>query len=136
MTAKPKARSKCKHPELDKRLHCKSCGVLVDIREKKNKYGARRTDGFDSAKEARRYQDLKLMFHYGKIASLRLQPRFPLEVNCQLIATYVADFQYVDLKTLKVVVEDVKSKATKTTVYLLKKRLMKAIHNIDIKEVM
>jgi len=136
MTAK---RVSCKHPNLDKNLRCKSCGVTVDIREKRNKYGNTKTvvDGqkFDSAKEARRYQDLKLMFHYGKIGSLYVQPRFPLEVNGQLICTYVADFQYLNLKTLKVVVEDVKSKATKTPAYQIKKKLMLAIHGIEIREI-
>lgn len=107
-------------------------GVRTDAAGK----AARTMDGilFSSKKEMKRYQDLKLLFVYGKIGSLELQPRFKLEVNGQLICTYVADFRYVDLTSgrMATIVED--SKGFKTPDYRLKKKLMKAILNIEIQE--
>lgn len=49
---------------------------------------------FDSAKEARRYQSLKMLLRLGEIRNLRLQLRYPLHVNGTLVAHYVADFDY------------------------------------------
>lgn len=88
---------------------------------------------FASKKEANRYGELKLLFVYGKIASLETQPKFKLAINGEPICTYVADFKYIDLVSLKTVIEDVKG--MKTPVYRLKKKLMKAIHGIEIQEV-
>ena len=100
------------------------------------KYRAIRTevDGhvFASKAEARRYQELKLMERAGLIEALRLQPRYPLHVNGRLICTYVADFAYTDLEHGEAVVEDVKG--VRTPVYNLKKKLMKALYQIDITE--
>ena len=64
----------------------------------KHKYNARRTvvDGisFASAKEARRYGELKLMERAGQISELKLQVRYKLVQT----VTYVADFEYFDTK--------------------------------------
>lgn len=95
---------------------------------------------FASKKEARRYQELKLLERAGEITGLELQPKWPLVVNGVGIAKYHGDFAYRDNKHRmeingKLIVEDVKSTATKTPVYKLKKKLMKAIYGIDIKEV-
>lgn len=102
----------------------------------KNKYGAIKTtvDGikFDSKKEARRYLQLKLMARAGEILYLELQPKFDLMVNGTKCGFYKADFKYIDTRTGKEVVEDVKG--MKTPVYNLKKKLVKAIYNIDIFE--
>ena len=51
------------------------------------------------------------------------------------VATYIADFSYYDVETRSVVVEDVKSKATRTALYRLKKKLIEAQHDITITEV-
>jgi len=49
------------------------------------------------------------------------------------ICRYVADFGYIENGA--VVIEDVKSKITKgLPVYRLKKKLMKALYGIDIRE--
>jgi hypothetical protein len=129
--------AKCKHPRLSREKVCYDCGKLVDIAKKKHKYGAEKTvvDGvtFASKKEALRYDYLKTMFFYGKIASLELQPRYKLEVNGVLICIYKGDFRYVELSNLETVVEDVKG--FKTPAYRLKKKLMLAIHGIEIFEV-
>lgn len=100
-----------------------------------NKYNAKRTffDGiwFDSKKEAHRYQQLKLMLRAGKISDLELQPRYDIVVNGEKICYYKADFRYIENGEL--VVEDVKG--MQTSVYKLKKKLVKACHGIEIREV-
>lgn len=103
-----------------------------------NKYGAKKKeiDGFlfDSTKEANRYQELKLLERAGEIENLELQPQFPCFVNKKKITTYIADFRYKE--NGKVVIEDVKSEATrKIAVYRLKKKLTEALYNIIIFEV-
>jgi hypothetical protein len=98
---------------------------------------------FDSKFEAHRYTELKLMEKAGLIRDLKLQVRFPIIINEEKVCTYVADFTYVekmpplDYKGTpwvleQPVVED--AKGMRTPVYNLKKRLMKAVLGIDIKE--
>lgn len=88
---------------------------------------------FDSQAERRRYRELKHLVAAGAIEGLVLQPPFPLEVNGQKIATYRADFLYFDRERGQAVVEDVKGALT--PVYRLKKKLVKAIHGVEIEEV-
>ena len=103
-----------------------------------HKYHAQKTviDGikFDSKKEARRYQELKLMERAKAIRDLKMQVAFPLIKKSQYgrEIKYVADFTYFEDD--KLVVEDTKSTATKTPLYRLKKRLMGEIYGIVIKE--
>ena len=92
---------------------------------------------FDSRKEARRYQDLKLLVRAGEISDLELQPRFILSSvshagGSERIATYVADFQYLDTTNGEVVVEDVKGMLT--PMYRMKKRWVQAQYGITIRE--
>lgn len=104
-----------------------------------NKYHATKTviDGitFDSKKEAKRYQDLKLLERAGCIHNLQRQVPFVLIPKSQYgrERKYIADFTYFENDTL--VVEDVKSKASKTPVYELKKRMLAERYGIVIKEV-
>lgn len=91
---------------------------------------------FHSAKEAKRYAQLKL-YEKGKLISdLRLQvkfeliPKLTINNKTERSISYVADFVY--MQDGKQVVEDVKG--MKTDVYKIKYRLMKLIHNVDIKE--
>ena len=114
-----------------------------------SKYGNRKTtvDGitFDSKKEAERYCELNLMEKAGKIKSLRLQERFCLIPTIegkgrkvvQRAVYYIADFTYYEKQgdNWKWIVEDVKSPATKTAVYKLKKKLLRWQHGFDIREV-
>jgi hypothetical protein len=103
-----------------------------------NKYHAVATlvDGlrFDSKVEAGRYGELCLLQRAGVIRNLTIHRRYPLEVNGVLAATYEADFVYERDEIS--VVEDVKSTPTRTREYRIKKKLMKAIHGLDIREVM
>lgn len=74
---------------------------------------------------------LKLLRFTGDISDLRLQVPYEIIVNGQKICKYIADFVYT--KNGNVVVEDVKG--FPTAVYKLKKKLMKAVHGIEIQEV-
>src|SRR5215472_11982204 len=76
---------------------------------------------FDSQKEANRYQELLLLERAGEIHHIEIQPRYDIVVNGKHICYYYADFRYKDVAKDAVVVEDVKSPATKTAVYRLKK---------------
>jgi len=88
---------------------------------------------FDSTAEGNRYEELKHQLKACMIDQLELQPRFDLLVNGVKVGSYVADFRYLDPTTMTYVVEDVKG--VKTPVYRLKRKLMKAIHGIEIVEV-
>lgn len=91
---------------------------------------------FDSRKEANRYQELLYMERAGLIRNIELQPRYDIIVNGKKCGFYKADFRYENKNTGEIVVEDVKGgDATKTPVYQLKKKLIKALYDIDIVEV-
>lgn len=102
---------------------------------KRSKYGAKRQTvdgiGFDSKREASRYADLKLLLKAECISELKLHPWFDLFVNGVKICSYEADFSY--LRDGKLVVEDAKGVRTKE--YVIKKKLMEAVHGIKIQEV-
>lgn len=107
----------------------------------RNKYGSKKVtvDGieFDSRKEAHRYAELLVMQKAGLISGLTRQEEFELIPKCgkERSAKYHADFSYTDNATGNKVVEDVKSRATKTKDYILRRKLMNWRHNIQIKEV-
>ncbi len=106
---------------------------------KRHKYGAHATtvDGvrFASKKEAKRYGELHLLVQAGKIQDLELHPAYELHTNGVRVGKYTADFRYFDLENLCLVVEDVKSRATKTTAYRLRKRMVEAEYGIKVMEV-
>jgi len=101
---------------------------------KSSKYKAVKTiiDGikFDSKKEAQRYLELKTLQSLNYITGLQLQVKYDLIVNKIKICKYIADFKYFEKGS--VIVED--CKGVLTPIYKLKKKLMKAIYNIDILE--
>lgn len=108
----------------------------------KSKYGAvrvRTVDGIehDSKKEAARWQELNLMLRARLIEDLQRQVRFELipKQDGERACTYIADFVYIDRKTGETVVEDVKSPATRTEAYRIKRKLMLWVHGIRIKEI-
>lgn len=95
---------------------------------------------FDSKKEARRYDELMVMLRAGIISDLRLQPQFTLqesyvtETGERIRAIrYTADFSY--RFGGKLVVEDVKSKPTRTKEYLRNRKFMRSKFGIDIQEI-
>jgi len=111
-----------------------------------SKYHAKKTevDGilFASQKEARRYQELRLMEKAGEIRGLCLQVEYPLDVFSALkhqevrIGKYVADFQYQERDIARdewrLVTED--TKGFKTPIYRWKCKHMAAQYGITIRE--
>jgi hypothetical protein len=105
--------------------------------QKGNKYGAKvvTVDGikFHSIGEAKRWQELLLLEKQGKISHLERQVSYDLRVNGHLICRYVADFTYLEEGGVWYpIVEDFKGVLTDT--YKLKKKMMWAIHGIEIRE--
>lgn len=105
---------------------------------------------FDSKKEARRYQELKILEKANIISDLKLQVKYvliPAQREPDVIGkrggikkgslierecSYIADFVYTDSKG-KIRVEDTKGVRTKE--YIIKRKLMLYIHGIRISEV-
>lgn len=96
---------------------------------------------FDSIKEGKRYKELKLLEKAKEITELKLQVPFELLAKYEINGKkrqgikYIADFAYIDIRTKKYVVEDVKSPATKTQVYKMKKKLFEQKYGIEISEI-
>ena len=111
---------------------------IVDC-PKKSKYGNKKItyDGqtFDSIAELRRYQELRLLERAKVISDLKTQVPYTLIEKSKhgREIRYIADFEYVEGGVK--VVEDVKSKATVTPLYRLKKRLLAEKYGIAIREV-
>lgn len=107
---------------------------------RRNKFGAvkQTIDGFtfDSQIEARRYGQLKMLQAAGEISHLRVHgefPKFKLVVNGVKISEYAPDFMYCD-ESGAVICEDVKGRPTRTRDYIIRKKLMLALHGIEIIE--
>jgi hypothetical protein len=106
-------------------------------RYKRNKYGAKKTtvDGitFDSKWEAQRWGELQAMERGGLVRDLERQVKYEIVVNGEKICRYIADFRYKvvdDDGVTTEVVED--AKGVETPDFKLKKKLMKAVHQIDV----
>lgn len=108
-----------------------------------SKYYNRRTtvDGiaFDSAKEAARYSELKLLLRAGEINELKLQEKYILipaqyrDGKCiERECAYIADFDYIE-KSGRHIVEDTKGVRTKE--YKIKRKLMLFKFGIRITEI-
>lgn len=112
------------------------------VSPKRLKYGNVRVtdrDGnkHDSRREYRRWQELRLRELAGEISDLQRQRVFDLVVGDMLVCRYTADACYVDCATGQRVVEDVKSAATrKLPAFRIKAKLMKAVHGIEIREIL
>lgn len=113
--------------------------------KKKSKYGNKIVHShgkkFDSKKEYGRWLELKQMQDENKIRDLVHHKVYSIDINGRHIANYEADFVYwrphVFMKRDgQTIVEDVKSEITRRNpVYRLKKKLMAAVHGINIVEV-
>lgn len=108
----------------------------------KAKYGNVPTDGEASKRQAKRLSELRLMNEAGQIRGLARQPEYVLiprqTRECgELVerkTTYIADFQYEEFtsKGWRLVVED--TKGYRTPDYVMKRKLMLAIHGIEVRE--
>lgn len=109
---------------------------------------------FDSKKEARRYNELRLLERAGEISNLQRQVKFlliPTQVEqferfsektgkklkdgqrvIEKECAYYADFVYTD-KFGKTVVED--TKGIETEAYRIKRKLMLFLNQIQIKQI-
>jgi hypothetical protein len=106
----------------------------------RHKYRAIRTivDGisFPSAKQSRRYSELKLLERAGEIKDLKLEVPFALApaviINGRKkpALRYVADFVYVEKGQR--IIED--TKGFRSQAYIIKRHLMKSVHSVDIYE--
>ena len=117
-------------------------------RERRSKYGAQEASRgklrFDSQKEARRFDELCLEQAAGAIRDLRLQVEFTLQPAYTTptgervrAIRYLADFTYHrwNGQNWVYVVEDVKSRATRTETYRIKRKLMAERLGLIITEV-
>ena len=117
--------------------------IHIDVWEElfMNKYRNIKAGGFDSRKEAARWQELRLLERAGVISDLKRQvpiellPAQYVDGRCvERSVKYVADFTYTEHG--KPVVEDVKSEITrKNKEYVIKRKLLLYIHGIRLKEV-
>ena len=105
--------------------------------KKSSKFGAKKTvvDGitFDSKWESERYGQLKAMERGGIVTDLELQVKYDIVINDIKICKYIADFVYKEESSdgkIREIVED--AKGFETPEFKLKKKLMKAVHGIDI----
>ena len=134
------------------RNYYQSTGGFVKYKNKKTVVGG---ITFDSKREARRWQELKLAESAGAIGDLERQVRFELIpaqrepdtrgarggvkkgklLERQVV--YIADFVYIDLYTGERVVEDVKGmkQGTAYEVFKLKRKLMFWRYGIRVKEI-
>lgn len=88
---------------------------------------------FDSKKEAARWSELLLLQRAGEISQLERQPKYEFKHAGIRIGSYRPDFLYLDKKH-GWIVEDVKSPASKTTAYRLRKKMMFAFHGLRVVE--
>ena len=126
---------------------------------RRSKYGAKKIniDGeiFDSKREAKRWQELKLREDLGLISDLRRQVKYvlvPAQREPDTVGarggihrgklierevSYYADFVYTDSKTGELVVEDVKGYkgGGAYELFKIKRKMMLWLHGIRVKEV-
>ena len=98
---------------------------------KKSKYRNKRCEyaglKFDSQKERDYYIFLKGEEKAKRISHLSCQKVYVIEMDGKKICKYIADFVFINLKTNKWEIVDVKSEITKkNSTYKLKKKLMAA----------
>lgn len=114
----------------------KALGTDYSEDKKPSKFKNVRTviDGhnFMSKREADRYVELKILVRAGEIKNLELQPKYDIILAGHKVARYIADFRYIDIKTNKTIVEDVKG--VRTREYIRKRKLMKDVLDIAILE--
>jgi hypothetical protein len=117
--------------------------------EKQNKYGNVKTERngiiFDSKKESTVFSDFEWKERLGVISNLQRQVKYELipaqykiidgKKKCiEKSCAYVADIVYKDNETNETFVIDVKSPATRTDSYIIKRKLMLQKYGIQIKE--
>jgi hypothetical protein len=123
--------------ELNRWSHDSSYFLMSGIGKKKSKYNAVRTanaDGTisDSKKEARLDSIFMNMAKQKSVLKVVRKERFRMYINNVKICEYESDWTVYYKDGHKEVFD---AKGYKTAVYKIKKKLMKALFNIDIVEV-
>lgn len=112
------------------------------MRMRKNKFNAKRTScgatdhpAHASRKEAIRCSELQALQKGKLIRGLVQQPKFPIVIYGEKICTYIGDWVFEergpDGEWRKVLAD---CKGMKTPIYKIKKKLVKAIYGITIRE--
>jgi hypothetical protein len=108
----------------------------------RRKYGNKPTivDGlkFDSAREAKRWQELKLLERARSITELERQITYELAPSVSIAGEarrrpalrFKLDFRYFDREGMQTVHEDCKGFAD--TAFRIRQHLMKSVHGIDV----
>lgn len=119
-----------------------ACGCFEgeSVKEEKRKKSGRiphnkvEYDGytFDSGLEHERYLWLKDAVSTGEISGLEVHPRYEILLDGQHYCWYTADFRY--RRNGELIVEDVKSKPSRTRDYMMRKKAMRLQHGIIIQE--
>src|SRR5262245_58486220 len=105
---------------------------------KKNKFNARKINGYDSKTEASRAGELRMLEKAGRISGLEFKKKFYLLPSqkdtfgkvIERPVTYTADYVYYE--GTKFVVEDKKGMLTKD--YVIKRKLLLYFYGIRIRE--
>lgn len=92
---------------------------------------------FDSEKEGKYWQDLKLRHAAGEVRGVRRQYPIGVTVNGEHICSLIVDFKFEDIKTGVVHYVDVKGRkaGVQYALFLLKKKLVRAVMAIEVEEV-
>lgn len=104
-----------------------------------NKFKAIKSGGYDSKKEHKRANELKLLEKNGYISNLEEQKVFELQPSFKVVSNkppfkleairaikYIADFYYYDNEKRKWIVED--SKGFRTKDYIIKSKMLRYIY--------
>lgn len=122
--------------ELEKQGKITIITKLPEKQKKRAKYSNEKVayDGkvFHSKKEYRRYRELELLLKKGIIGFLECQVSYELNEGGTYSYKYIADFRYILAETGETIVEDTKGFLTRD--YKKKRRLMKKIYQITVKE--
>lgn len=99
------------------------------------KYRNQRVGKYASKREANKAAELAIWQKAGAIRDLEEQVKYVLipKQDGERAVTYTADFRYTDCKDGQVHVLD--SKGVRTQQYVIRRKLMKFIHNITVEEV-
>lgn len=127
---------KSRHDAMNQRQHlwcCLQCHTTWPTKTNTCPACHTATQYFASKAEYRRYQVLRVELQAGTISQLTLQPVYRIVINSQPICKYLGDFKYI--RDGETIVEDVKGSRDPRyhePVFKLKKKLVEAVHGIEI----
>ena len=117
--------------------HVSRRGAVARAKQPKYRNVKVTVDGitFDSKREAHRWGELRIAEKAGAIRFLRRQFTYAIVIDGVHVCSYVADFVYHEKRdgAWWEVVED--AKGMRTREYQIKKKLMRAVYGIEIREV-